>query len=188
MFKVTDSVLVVIDMQNGFVKPASAHVVPRVVDLVRRWQDAGGASIFTRFINQPDSAYERLIKWTKVATTPEIDIVPELQSYADRATAVIDKPGYTLFTPEGAAIVEAGGWRNLLICGLTVESCVLKTAVDAFEKDLVPWVVTDATGTHAGEFAEQAGLLVIRRFIGGGQLITAADIDLPAPATAACAS
>jgi nicotinamidase-related amidase len=183
MVGVTDSVLVVIDMQNGFVKPASAYVVPRVVDLVQRWQDVGGATIFTRFFNSPGSAYERLIEWTDVATAPETDIVAELQPYADRATAVIDKPGYTLFTPEGAAAVEAGGWRNMLVCGLTVESCVCKTAVDAFERDLIPWVITDATGTHAGELAHNAGLLVIRRFIGAGQLITTKNIDLPMAAT-----
>ncbi len=184
MVGVTGSVLVVIDMQNGFVKPASAYVVPRVVDLVRRWQDAGGATIFTRFINQPGGQYERLIGWTKVAVAPETDIVDELVPYAARSAAVIDKPGYTLFTEQGMAVMEAGGWHDVVICGLTIESCVLKTAVDAFERGLTPWVVTDASGTHAGAAAEEAGHLVIRRFIGAGQLVTTTDLELPAPAVA----
>jgi nicotinamidase-related amidase len=181
---VSTSVLVVIDMQNGFVREKSAHVVPVVVDLVRRWQDAGGASIFTRFINHPDSPYERLIGWTRVSTSPEADLVDELQPYVPRATAVIDKPGYTLFTQRGAEFVADGGWRDLVICGLATESCVCKTAVDAFELDLTPWVVTDACGSHAGTEAHQAGLLVTRRFIGAGQLIRVADLPLSAPAPA----
>lgn len=184
MVEVEGSVLVVVDMQNGFVKPESAYVVPVVTDLVRRWQDAGGDSVFSRFINAPGSQYERLIKWTSVAASPEIDIIDELRPYADRATVVIDKPGYTVFTPEGDEVFAEHGWRDVVICGLTIESCVCKVAVDAFERGLTPWVVTDASGTHAGAEVYEAGLIVIRRFIGAGQLITTADLDLPAPVPA----
>ena len=186
MVGVTGSVLVVIDMQNGFVKPSTAYVVPRVVDLVRRWQDAGGDVVFTRFINSAGSQYERLIGWSKVAEAPETDLVDELQSYAQRATAVINKPAYTLFTPEAEQLVAERGWQDMVICGLTIESCVLKTAVDAFERHLTPWVVTDASATHAGQAATDGGLLVLERFIGAGQLITTADIDLPLATAAAC--
>lgn len=180
MLDMSTSVLVVIDMQNGFVREKSANVVPVVVDLVRRWQDAGGASVFTRFLNRPGSPFERLIGWTQVSSSPQVDLVDELQPYAARAEAVVDKPGYTLFTAEGAEVVAAGGWRDLVICGLATESCVCKTAVDAFERDLTPWVVTDACGSHAGVEAHEAGLLVTRRFIGAGQLIRVAELPLAA--------
>lgn len=173
-----NSVLVVVDMQQGFIHPNSAHVVPTVVDLVRRWQNAGGATVFTRFINQAGSPFERLVQWTQLSTSPQIDLVEELAPYAARATAVVEKPAYTLFTPAGVAAIAAGSWQHLIFCGLTTESCVLKCAVDAFEHDLTPWVVTDACATHAGPAAHEAGLLVIRRFIGAGQLITAADLQL----------
>ncbi len=181
MVAVNSSVLVVVDMQNGFVKPASAHVVPPVVDLVRRWQAAGGDIVFTRFLNSPGSQYERLINWTSVGTAPETDIIDELAAYASRAVAVIDKPAYTPFTAEGEALFAERGWTDVVICGLTIESCVCKTAVDVFERGLTPWVVLDATGTHAGEHVYEAGRIVIRRFIGAGQLVTAADLDLPSP-------
>lgn len=171
------SVLVVVDMQNGFVRPPSQHVVPVVVSLVGRWQAAGGATIFTRFINYPGSPYERLIGWSRVAEAPETDLVDDLLPYAARATATIDKPGYTLFTDHGTQVIADGGWTNLLFCGLTTESCVCKSAVDAFERDLTPWVVTDACGSHGGAEPHRAGLLVLRRFIGQNQLITSADLD-----------
>jgi nicotinamidase-related amidase len=167
--------LVVIDMQNGFVHPASSHVVPVVVDLVRRWQEAGGATVFTRFINSPGSQFERLVQWTAVAKPPDTDIVDELLPYAEKATAVVDKPHYTLFTDKGVDVVARGGWTDLIFCGLTTESCVLKSAVDAFEHDLTPWLLTDASATHAGHVAQEAGLLVARRFIGARQLITTHD-------------
>jgi nicotinamidase-related amidase len=175
--ELSNSVLVVIDMQNGFVRQPSQHVVPAVVDLVHRWQAAGGATVFTRFINYPGSPYERLIGWSRVAEAPETDLVDDLQAYAARATATVDKPGYTLFTDHGAQIITDGGWSDLVFCGLTTESCVCKSAVDAFERDLTPWVVTDACGSHGGAEAHEAGLLVLRRFIGQGQLIASTDLD-----------
>lgn len=167
----TTSVLVVIDMQNGFVSSKSAPVVPHVVDLVNRWEQAGGATLFTRFINYPNSPYERLINWSRMRTSPEIDLVDAIAPAAERAVTVVDKPIYSLFTDEGAAVVAEHGWTDLVLCGIATESCVLKTACDAFERGLVPWVITDAVFSHAGQEAHDASLLVTRRFIERHQLV-----------------
>jgi nicotinamidase-related amidase len=167
----TTSVLVVIDMQNGFVSSKSAPVVPHVVGLIDRWERAGGATLFTRFINHPNSPYERLINWSRMQTSPEIDLVDAVAPAAERAVKVLDKPIYSLFTDEGAAVVEEHDWTDLVLCGIATESCVLKTACDAFERGLVPWVITDAVFSHAGQEAHDAGLLVTRRFVGRRQLV-----------------
>jgi nicotinamidase-related amidase len=172
------AVLVVIDVQNGFVREESAYVVPRIVNLVDRWQAAGGDTLFTRYINYAGSPFERLIGWSECMTSPQIDIVPELLPYADRATAVVDKKGYGLLAdPAAAALVAERGWTDLYICGIATESCVLATALGAFEADLTPWLIEDASATHAGRVAHEAGILVAQRFIGEGQIIRTADIS-----------
>ncbi|MET8146633.1 isochorismatase family protein [Sphaerisporangium sp. NPDC005288] len=63
------------------------------------------------------------------------------------------------------------------MCGIATESCVLKTAADAFERNLTPWVIEDASASHAGEVSHEAGLLVTARFIGPRQFVRAAEID-----------
>ncbi len=173
--------LVVVDVQNGFIREPSKPVVPVIAEFTHRWQAAGGATVFSRYINYPGSQFERLIGWSAVATSPEIDIVDQLQPAVSLATLVVDKPGYTVFTPEGLAGIRAGGWTDLLICGIATESCVCKTAVDAFELGFTPWVLTDASASHAGQEAQDAGLLVIRRFIGAGQMISTRDERIPLP-------
>lgn len=171
------SVLVVVDVQNGFVREESVHVVPVIVDLVDRWQAAGGDVVFTRYINYQGSPFERLVKWSKLMGSPSIDIVDELLPYAEKATAVVDKKMYSLFAdPDGAALVAEQGWENIYVCGIATESCVLKTAVDAFELDLTPWLIEDASASHAGRAVHEAGVLVTQRFIGEGQIIKVADI------------
>jgi len=168
-------VLVVTDMQNGFVREQSAHIVPVVVDLVRRWQAAGNDTLFTRYLNYPGSPFERFFGWRKLQDAPETDIVPELTPYVERGI-VLDKPIYSPFTVEGEKLFQQHGWTEPYFCGIATESCVLKGAVDAFERGFTPWLITDACASHAGSEAHAAGLLVASRFIGPGQVITQASI------------
>lgn len=166
------TVLVVVDMQNGFISDKSAHIIAPVRDLTRAWLDKGGAVVFTRFFNVPDSAFERLIGWSRMQGSPETDLVPELQELTlEPRTEVLDKETYSLFSDAGRQLVETKGWTDVAVAGIATESCVLKTAVDAFEAGLTPWIIKDAVYSQAGVEAHEAGLLVARRFIGRGQLI-----------------
>ncbi|MGH3695882.1 MAG: cysteine hydrolase [Pseudonocardiaceae bacterium] len=175
----------VVDAQNGFITEHSRPVVPVIVDLVRRWQTAGGDVVFSRYLNYAGSPFERLIGWTKMTNEPETDIVTELAPYVHSDTPVVDKHIYTLFTPEGTRLVNERGWTDLYICGIDTEICVLKTAVDAFEHNLTPWVLKDACASHAGSEAHAAGVFIAGRFIGGNQIIDTASLPtsvLPLPA------
>ncbi|MFI7307536.1 cysteine hydrolase [Micromonospora aurantiaca] len=168
-------VLVVTDMQNGFVREQSAHIVPVVVDLVHRWQAVGGDTLFTRYLNYPGSPFERFFGWQRLQSPPDTDFVPELHPYLSRGV-MLDKKIYSPFTSEGVELFERRGWGEFYFCGIATESCVLKGAVDAFERGYAPWLVSDASASHAGTEAHEAGLLVARRFIGPGQVIRLADI------------
>lgn len=170
------AVLIVIDAQNGFISEHSAPAIPVIAELVDRWQNAGGDVVFTRYVNYTGSPYERLINWSKLMTSPEIDIVPELASLASKATAVMDKTIYSFFSEKGEALVREHGWTDLYVCGLDTESCVLKTVVDAFERDLTPRLIEDASASHAGRHVHDAGVLVASRFIGPSQIIKTSDI------------
>ncbi|MGW5674033.1 isochorismatase family cysteine hydrolase [Streptomyces sp. NPDC003860] len=169
---INSAALVVIDTQNGFVNHHSHHAVSAVADLVTQWSAAGRPVIFTRYFNYPNSPYERFFQWHRLQESPETDIVPELAEAATHAHAVVDKTGYTLFTPEAAELICQAGWTSLVFCGIATESCVLKSAADAFEHGYAPWIVTDACASDAGPDVHDAGLLVARRLIGTGQLVT----------------
>lgn len=172
------AVLMVIDVQNGFVNDRSAHAVPVIAEIVRKWRANGGALVFTRFHNYPGSPYERLIGWTRLTAGPETELVPELAAYVDDTTPVVNKNVYTLFTHEGEQLVRDNGWTNLYLCGIDTDNCVLKTAVDAFERGLTPWIIADASSSTGGQPAHDAGLLVARRFIGVGQVITSDNLPI----------
>lgn len=159
--------MAVIDIQNGFITDGSRHIVPKVIQLL---QYAGVVKVpcfFTRFINHPESGHVKWIRWSRLMSPPEIGLYPDILPYAQ---LVFDKPGYTSFTPDVRIWIQKNAITRLYCCGIATESCVLKTAVDAFEIDIEPVVVYDACASHAGQAAHKAGLFVLSRFIGKGQL------------------
>jgi nicotinamidase-related amidase len=170
---VDGAALIVVDVQNGFVNHHSMHVVPVISDLVSRWSTAGHPVVFTRYRNYLGSSFERFFRWSRLQSAPETDIVPELVDQAASARTVLDKTGYTVFTDEAAALIDDAGWTDLVFCGIATESCVLKSAADAFEQGYAPWLLTDASASDAGAAVHDAGLTVARRLIGPRQLITA---------------
>ena len=172
-------VLVVVDVQNGFINEHSQPVVPVIADLVQRWQAAHGDVVFSRYLNYPNSPFERLMGWTKMTDGPETELAPELKPYIGPDTPIVDKYIYTLFTPEGTHLINERAWTDLYICGIDTDNCVLKTAVDAFERNLTPWILQDACASHAGPQAHTAGLYIAGRFIGTNQIIHTTTLPEP---------
>jgi nicotinamidase-related amidase len=170
-----NSALIVIDPQIGFVNAASAPAVPVMADLLARWQDAGAVTIMTQFINGSDSQYVRIIGWSALMSgSPECEFAPEVARFADSASLVLRKGGYTALTDELVQFLRDRGIEHLWISGLDTESCVLATALSAFEAGFIPWVLTDACASHAGPAVHDAGLLVMSRNLGAAQLVTTA--------------
>ncbi|MEV5822882.1 cysteine hydrolase [Micromonospora haikouensis] len=171
----TRAVLVVTDMQQGFIREQSQHIVPIVAELVRRWQGASGDVLFTRYLNYPGSPFERFFGWQRLRFSPDTDFISELEPYL-RDGITLDKTIYSPFTQDGDKLVAKHGWNEFYFCGIATESCVLKGAVDAFERNMTPWLIADASASHAGPHAHEAGLLVARRFIGPRQVISLSEI------------
>lgn len=176
--------VIVIDVQNGFVNAKAEHVVKPIASFLERWlkEDDDRLAVFTRFHNPPGSKWEQLIHWDRLRMSPEVDLVADMQRLIDDGTysrniVVADKETYTSLTPQVRDLIRKRDVKRLYLCGIATDGCVLKTAIDAFEEgDLVPVILTDLCASHAGPAIHDAGLLLAGRFIGSDQLLTAADI------------
>lgn len=168
---INKSILMVVDVQKGFLTNETRHVLPAVIDLVRQWQEAGGKTIYSRYYNHVGSAFERLMNWRQLYSPPETDIVEDLVPYVQRSVVVLDKDNYSALTQEFSELSRRYGWTDIVICGIDTDLCVLKTALDAFECGLTPWVVPEASASTGGHAAHEAGLAVIGRAIGEQHLI-----------------
>ncbi len=164
--------LLAVDVQNGFVNEHTRHIIEPVNALIGAFTGRGEPLAFTRFVNTLGSGYERWIGWTSFMHRPENN----LSDAVDVGSApVFVKHGYTAFTDEFSNYLDEHSIDRLVLCGIATDGCVLKTAVDAFERGIEPVVITDACASHAGRALHDAGLLLLARFIGAGQLKSVAD-------------
>ncbi|WP_327121042.1 cysteine hydrolase [Nocardia sp. NBC_01730] len=172
--------LIVVDVQNGFITTSSAHVVPVVAQLVDRWYDTDAPVVFTRYFNYRGSPFERLVGWSGLLDAPDTDIVAELETHCrDPRTHLLDKTTYTAFTSEAAHLIATLGVTDVYLCGIATDACIFKTALDIFEADLTPWVITDACASNARRHPPQqihdSALMHMSRLLGAGQLIDSTE-------------
>lgn len=170
------AVLVVVDVQNGFVNEHSRDVVPAVVRLVKAWQEAGCPVVFARFRNEAGSPYETITGWTRLRSDMERALVSELSPYTDAAAAIVEKTTSSFLTTEAEQLIRASGWTDLVFCGIDTDSCVYDSAVAAYQGGYRPWLVTDACASTGGAEYHDAALLLARRNIGAKQLVTTTDV------------
>lgn len=153
--------LIVIDVQNGFVNEHSRHVVARIAGLIqeKRFDHA----VFTQFINTDNSPYQRIMNWHRMRKSPETDIVEDLIPYAKSS---FTKTTYSIFTREMSEFLGERKVDELYFCGIDTDICVLKSAVDAFEKGYNPHILAYYCASHYGPEYHEMGLKLARRFIG----------------------
>ena len=164
------TMLLVVDVQNGFLNEHTRHILTVVNALMGAFAARNQAVALTRFVNRPGSGFDRWIGWTRFMHSPENDICDELDA---GAAPVFIKHGYTAFTPAFEKHLGTLGIGRLVLCGIATDGCVLKSAVDAFERGIEPLVATDACASHGGHEVHEAGLLLLGRFIGKDQLRSA---------------
>jgi nicotinamidase-related amidase len=115
--------LVIVDVQKAFTPP------PAWVDAVRRYSRRFECRIFTRFVNPPGSIFRRKLKQRSCAPGSEdtaLLIRPE------PGDIILDKYGYGL-RERDVAKLRSRGIRNVVVCGLDTDACVLGVMFSLFD-------------------------------------------------------
>ncbi|MBG1258045.1 isochorismatase family cysteine hydrolase [Nostoc commune] len=159
--------LFIIDIQNGFITPNTNHVPQRVKSLLE--QNIFEHVIFTRFINTPNSPYVKYLNWHDLTSQVEQNIVAEIEPFAQ---VIFDKTIYTACNEETLDFLKRNDIQKVFICGLDTDSCVLKTAIDFFENNIIPYVLEYYSASTGGDKFHQASLLVLSQMIGVNNIVT----------------
>jgi nicotinamidase-related amidase len=159
--------LLVVDVQRGFLNEFTHHIPDRVRQLIER----GGYEpvLFTRFVNEADGPYHSFLDWHACQGPPDTDLAPELEPWA-KPDAVFSKPGLCGVPGELAAYLAARRVTQVSVAGIDTDMCVLKIAMDLFDRSIEPVVLTDCCASTAGLQAHLAGLAVLSRNIGAQRL------------------
>lgn len=172
------SCVLVVDVQNGFISPATAELPAAIRQFLKTTQFQH--RIFTRFINPgAGSMFVEVLNWKQMQSGTEIAISPELE---DLPTLVVDKHTYSPFlNTELENALREREVRKLLVCGINTDICVLTTAVELADRDFHPVVVKDLCMSTAGTEPHEAALRILPRYIGGKNVVSSNELLSPPP-------
>ncbi|MTE01475.1 isochorismatase family protein [Paracoccus sp. YIM 132242] len=169
MLDPTTTAHVVIDMQQGFLRPGALLEVPvarEIVGNVNRisaaLRQAGGHVAFTRFAWLPDDPLDWQVFYRRFLNASEAEAQrhgfgpagADLPLWPDMDVApgdfVVDKTRYSAFTPGTSGLpdwLKAKGIRTLIITGTLSNCCCESTARDAMQGGYDVIFVADANAT-----------------------------------------
>jgi nicotinamidase-related amidase len=115
--------VVIVDVQKAFTPPA------KWVDGVRRYAERFDRRVFTRFVNPPGSLFRRKLKQRSCAPGSEDT---ELLIAPQKGDIVLNKYGYGLQAKDVAKL-RAQGIKDVVVCGLDTDACVLGVMFSLFD-------------------------------------------------------
>jgi len=176
--RVADPVLLVVDMQNDFVRagaplevPDARDTIPAQQRLIQRFRARGRPVVYTRFLSHEDD--NLLWLWspqchphTRACWPGHLRRYEDAEGLLDCAAVidelapgpddlVVDKHGYGAFHDTGLdARLQAMGARSLVIVGTVTQICVEESAREAFHHGYRTTVVADAVSSYRPDLHE----------------------------------
>lgn len=171
------SVLMIVDVQAGFVTDHSRGVV----DPLARLQDRFGHVVVTKFHNPDPSPFRGILDYHDFAPgAPETAL-----AFTPRADAlVVDRPLYTAVTEDLMDRLRRWNATDVFIGGIATEACILKTAVDLFERSVTPWLIEDLCASDKGPEFHDPAIKVLGKLIDPRHIVRTADLDRLLPCRA----
>lgn len=128
--------LLVIDVQNGFINEHSKWLPAKLAAYIRA---TVYADVFaTAYINDEETPCYKRLGWKGCMTQDEQDICPELEGLY---TKVFTKRTYNAMTMSLFAAIESGNYDEIHIVGISSTCCVLATAYEMFDRGLNIYVI-----------------------------------------------
>ena len=175
-------VLCIIDVQLSFRAEANEHTLPGIVELATRWLASSPTAkiLCTRFVNVPSSSFVRQLGWGGgMSGDPRNELCPELSRALHEGVGagrvhIVDKSTFSVFTAEVDGLAHERNWTSWLFCGWSTHACVLKSALDAFDRGQESTVVAHLCGSHNREGAKElhdGALMILTRLLGRAHVL-----------------
>lgn len=154
--------LIIIDVQRGFINENTKHI-PNMVKMLLDKQSFDHV-VCTKFINKEPSAFTNLMNWYDLMDKPSQKLDKFVESVSER---VFKKNSYSCFTKEFEEYLIDNEIDKLYFLGIDTDACVLKSALDCFERNINFEVLTNYCASTGGEEIHEAAIKIMDRNISG---------------------
>lgn len=155
------SALLVIDMQNFFLDPASPTftcggiaILPNLKKVIHSFRQAGRPVIYTKHVHHPDRLDAGIMEWwwegMCLEGSPESDVHKEISP--KRNEKVVLKHRYSSFyNTDLETVLRCLKVEDIVIGGIMTNMCCESTARDAYYRDYRVFFLADGTGSITEE-------------------------------------
>lgn len=157
-------ILIIIDVQKGFITECSSHVLERLDKLQHQFEHV----IFTKFYNPDPSPFREILNYQKLSpgdSDTELALIPR------KDAIIIERPLYTCVTEDLKKQLNALDAKEVYVCGVATEACVLKTVLDLFEGNIRPFVIEDICASDQDKYYHDIAIELMKKLVGEGQII-----------------
>lgn len=148
--------LVIVDMQNAFLKQAS-HLVTPVQELAASWP--AEHTFWLKYRNTPGSLFEEHLFWSEAMVSPETDLIE-----CENQDHVYTHYGYS---PPDEFIdhLKSANLAKAYVCGVDTDACVYAAMMKLWDNEIRPVLLKDFCTSSGGKnFHDVALNLMIRQF------------------------
>ena len=158
------NLLLVIDLQNEFINENTLSAEEEIKKLVN--SDKYDRVLFTRFINDENNPTFKKLNYKGCINDQSKEICIDTNE-----NKVFDKRTYSAYNQELIDYISNNNIKNIYLCGIDIECCVLVTALNLFENNYNVFILKDYVYCTYGEQRKSNALEILKRNIGEENVI-----------------
>ena len=166
------NLLLMIDMQEGFRHTESETILPNLLKLKNSFK---GKIVFSKFINNKNSLFEKQLDWTKFQNKNDKKLFSELQTSNN---IELEHDTYTVLNKELKEFISKNKIAKVYLCGVYTDVCIIKTAMDLFDDEIETFVIEDACNSLHGKKNHDSAIDSLRHILGKKKILPTDDIVL----------
>ena len=151
--------LLVIDMQRGFLEDGyplfcgeeARQIIPFVSRLVERALSQATPVFFSADAHAQDDREFKIFPPHCIEGTTEVEIIPELAIYLPQATLIETSSYSAFFATDLHERLQKAGVKELTVCGVCTDICVMHTVADAYYRGYSIEVRRDGVASFDGD-------------------------------------
>ena len=160
-----DDILILVDTQNAFRNQFTEETIAKIKVFLSEYKLK--KIIATKFINYPNSFFEKTLDYDNGILLQSQEIVPELRPFV---SCVYLKDTYGCVN-EGflgqLKILNQGVLpERVLVAGFNTEACILAIAIGLFDAGIQPCILADFVASSEGFDMHKKGLVMLESLFG----------------------
>ena len=158
------NILVVMNLQNGLINtPEKTALSQKIIELTRK--HVFDRVVCVKFVNRDDGVFPKYHRFYDMHKGKEIELVDELT-----ADLVVNRSIYTCVTEDFiervTKINDGDKIQELFLCGIGTDTSIMKSALDLFERDIKPIILTHYCIPHDNSaITQMKGITLISRMV-----------------------